>query len=781
MNETKLYTRNITLRGLVQGVGYRPFVRREAISRGIRGEVRNIGGGVTVRAFGVMEALDSFVECLLSSPPSGTVYLHTEIGDPVEVSADLCPDTFIIAESKTSDLLAIVAPDLAPCEACRREMRDPANRRYRYPFQSCAVCGPRYSIQTALPYDRIGTTMQEFPLCAACEREYNAPEDRRSYAQTIACKDCGPRLAFYPANAAHTSITANTAVITVVAGVVDNTASPTVPANATVPPIHGDEAAVEAAIAALRSGEIVAVKNNGGFHLACLAENEEAVRSLRTLKGREEKPFALLFADLDAVKAVAKVSEVEAELLTSPARPIVLLEPNSLHLFSEASGESLQIGAMLPSTPLQLLLAEAGVLVMTSANRSGEPIYTDFAPLAQWLDGKAAILTHDRPIVTPQDDSLLFVEDGKPCFLRRARGYAPLPITIGAAASVPTVAMGGDLKAVFALQKGNEVYLSQHTGDLADLPVCGAWEHLQSHLSNLLNITPEKAVCDLHPGYFSHERAQRSGLPVTYVQHHHAHIASVMAEHNLERVIGFAFDGTGYGEDGTVWGGECLLCEGGNYRRIANLLPLPMPMGDEGAKDALRLSRFHMAGARIIPTSPEEEQICAAVKLGFCVRTSSMGRLFDAVSAILGLCTENTYEGRAAILLENAATRWDGSVPILPLPLEGGVWRSDLLLQAIHKGKIAGIPTGYLAGAFHLAIAEAVKNAALTFALQYDCTAIALSGGCFANRLLLRLCRERLENAGLTVYRNEKVPVGDGGIALGQAFVATRDRTHPNK
>ncbi|MBQ7355635.1 MAG: carbamoyltransferase HypF, partial [Clostridia bacterium] len=249
---------------------------------------------------------------------------------------------------------------------------------------------------------------------------------------------------------------------------------------------------------------------------------------------------------------------------------------------------------------------------------------------------------------------------------------------------------------------------------------------------------------------------------------------------NLERVIGFAFDGTGYGEDGTVWGGECLLCEGGSYRRIAHLLPLPMPMGDEGAKDALRLSRFHRAGAGIIPTSPEEEQICAAVKLGFCIRTSSMGRLFDAVSAILGLCTENTYEGRAAILLENAATRWDGSVPILPLPLEGGVWRSDLLLQAIHKGEIAGIPAGYLAGAFHLAIAEAVKNAALTFALQYDCTAIALSGGCFANRLLLRLCRERLENAGLAVYRNEKVPVGDGGIALGQAFVAAKRHTISN-
>lgn len=741
MNQLNYYTRILTLRGLVQGVGFRPFVRREAIARGITGQVRNIGGGVSVRAFGTKEALDGLVECLLSSPPSGTVYLDWELGEERKVSCEALPATFTIADSRVSDLLPIVAPDIAPCEACVEEMKDPNNRRYRYPFQSCAICGPRYSIQSALPYDRIGTTMKDFPLCAACEREYNTSADRRSYAQTVACKDCGPRLTFHPAD----------------------------PAAA---PVEGDEAAIEAAVSALRMGEIVAIKNNGGFHLACVAENGAAVRALRTLKGREEKPFALLFADLAAIEAVATVSEVEAELLASPARPIVLLEPKSVGLFSEASGESLLIGAMLPSTPLQMLLAEAGVLVMTSANRSGDPIYTELAPLAQWLSGRAAILTHDRPIVTPQDDSLLFVEDGKLCFLRRARGYAPLPISIGAAASAPTIAMGGDLKAVFALQKGREVYLSQYTGDLADLPICETWENLQAHLTKLLNITPERAVCDRHPGYFSRQMAEKSRLPVTYVQHHHAHIASVMAEHGLDRVIGFAFDGTGYGEDGTVWGGECLYCEGGEYRRVAHLLSLPMPAGDEGAMDVLRLSRFHLAGAGAVPFSPEEEQIAAAVKLGLCVRTSSMGRLFDAVSAILGICQENTYEGRAAILLENAATRWEDDVPTLPLPLEGEVWRSDLLLLALHKGVLAGKPAGYLAKCFHLAVAEAVKNAALTFAKAYDCTAIALSGGCFANRLLLRLCRERLESAGLTLYRNEKVPVGDGGIALGQAFIA---------
>ena len=417
MNELKLYTRTLNLRGLVQGVGYRPFVRREAITRGITGDVRNIGGGVRVRAFGTKEALDGLVECLLSSPPSGTVYLDTEIGDPSEVSHPMCPDAFTIAESDAGDLLPIVSPDIAPCAECERELRDPVSRRYRYPFQSCALCGPRYSIQFALPYDRIGTTMSDFPLCDACEREYNAPADRRSYAQTIACKDCGPRLTFHPADPAAV-------------------------------PIHGDDAALEAAISALRSGEIVAVKNNGGFHLACLADDAAAVRALRAIKGREEKPFALLFADLSAVEAVAKVNEPEAELLTSPTRPIVLLEPKGALASLEVLGESLLIGAMLPSTPLQMLLSQAGVLVMTSANRSGEPIHTELSPLADWLCGRAAILTHDRPIVTPQDDSLLFVEDGKPCFLRRARGYAPLPIRIDGLAKTPTLAMGGDLKAV---------------------------------------------------------------------------------------------------------------------------------------------------------------------------------------------------------------------------------------------------------------------------------------------------------------------------------------------
>ncbi len=741
MNQSSIYHCKLTLIGLVQGVGYRPFVRRAAMLYGITGDVCNFGGGVSVNAFGTQEALDSFVECLLSSPPSGTVYLQTDTGERTRIERDLCPLEFIIRESTGGDLLPIVPPDLAPCQECLREMGDSSSRRYRYPFQSCAVCGPRYSLQTALPYDRPATAMKDFSLCPACECEYTAPHDRRSYAQTIACKDCGPRLAFYPRG--------------------DRSA-----------PITGDENAIQWALTALRNGEIVAVKNNGGFHLACLAQDVDAIARLREIKGREEKPFALLFADLGALRPVAEVSEVEAELLTSSARPIVLLSPRERSRYQAASGESLRIGAMLPSTPLQQLLAEVGVLVMTSANPSGEPIYTEYAPLADWLGDRCAILTHDRPIVTPQDDSLLFVENGRPCFLRRSRGYAPLPIRIGKSVAVPTICYGGDLKASFALCKDEYVYLSQYTGDLGDEPIQNTWLDLQDHLSTLLSISPERGVCDLHPGYFSHGVAEESNLPLAFVQHHHAHIASVMAEHGLGRVIGFAFDGTGYGADGTIWGGEVLLCEGGDYRRIAHLMPLPMPMGDDGAIDTLRLSRFFKAGAGIAPKTAEDQLISMAVKAGIGIPTSSMGRLFDGVSAMLGICTENTYEGRAAILLENAATRWEGEPISLPLPLEGEIWRTDLLLIALEQLIAEGAPVGGLALGFHHAIADAMAEAAVEFAREHSCTNIALSGGVFANELLLRLCRARLEGAGLTVYRNEKVPVGDGGIGLGQAFVA---------
>lgn len=738
MNQLSIYHCKLTLIGLVQGVGYRPFVRRAAMLYGITGDVCNFGGGVSVNAFGNKEALDSFVECLLSSPPKGTVYVQTQVSTAAEVSN--APSSFTIRQSEQGRLLAILPPDLAPCEDCLREMNEPNHRRYGYPFQSCAICGPRYSIQTALPYDRPATTMKNFLLCDACEAEYNAPHDRRSYAQTIACKDCGPRLAFYPKGKSA--------------------------------PVTGDDDALASALEALRWGEIVAVKNNGGFHLACLADDADAIARLRWLKGREEKPFALLFGDLDAIRAIATVSDAEADLLASSARPIVLLTPHDPSTYQAASGESIRIGAMLPSTPLQQLLSKAGALVMTSANPSGEPIYTEFAPLADWIGEEVSILTHDRPIVTPQDDSLLYVENDRPCFLRRSRGYAPLPIAMDKGVRVPTICYGGDLKASFALCKDEYVYLSQYTGDLAHEPIQQAWSDLQNHLSGLLSIIPEQAVCDLHPGYFSHKEAEECGLPLRYVQHHHAHIASVMAEHGVRSVIGFAFDGTGYGEDGSIWGGEVFFCEGGNSKRIAHLQALPMPMGDDGAIDTIRLARFFRMGAGITPQNAEEKLIYAAVQAGIGIPTSSMGRLFDAVSAMLGLCAENTYEGRAAILLENAATLWEGAPIDLSLPLEGDTFRSDLLLSDLAEQIHAGAPAGALALGFHHAIAHAVGDAALRFAKEYDCPRIALSGGVFANQLLLRLCRERIESNGLTVYRNEKVPVGDGGIALGQAYIA---------
>ncbi len=739
MIKLTLYRQELLLRGLVQGVGYRPFVRREAMARGIVGNVQNIGGGVRVCAYGTKEALDGFVECLLSSPPAGTRYLRQEIGAAVPTDPADCPRLFtVLASTAVQDPLPVIPPDIAPCAACLAEMADPANRRYRYPFQSCALCGPRYSVIRALPYDRERTAMADFPLCADCMAEYTNPGDRRSFAQTIACKQCGPRLTFLRAGEGE--------------------------------PIRGDNAALEAAMTALRAGQVVAVKNNGGFHLACRADDRHAVALVRAIKGREEKPFALLFADLAAVRRVAQVSRAEADWLTAPQRPIVLLTPKGTPYPSEVSGESRFLGAMLPSTPLQVLLAEAGVLVMTSANRSGEPICTTDEEVQRLVQGRAVILTHNRPIETPQDDSLLFVEAEKPCFLRRARGFAPLPICLPRPVHRPMIAMGGDLKGAFALLQGDQVYLSQHIGDLADGDLADSYRQIQHHLMALTQICPTAAIADAHPGYFSRQEALITGLPVQTVYHHHAHIASVMAEHRLDRVLGVALDGTGYGEDGKIWGGELLLCEGASAIRLGHLHDLPMPMGDAGAKSPALLSAYQLAGAGVI--TPDNEVIDRAIRAGLCLYTSSMGRLFDTVSAILGLCGENSYEGRAPVLLENAAADYWGDPIELTLPWEDGIWRTDLLIGEIYSRKADGAPVGALALGFHIAVAEGICQGVIESARRYRCSAVALSGGCFANRLLLSLCRDRLERAGLQVWRNEAVPVGDGGIALGQAYLA---------
>lgn len=744
----------LTVTGLVQGIGYRPFVRREALSRSICGSVQNSGGGVVIYACGEKKALDSFVRCLRNSPPKGTLYASFELCDAQWMEIE----GFTIIESDRRHLLPIVSPDLAPCAECERELFAPDDRRYRHPFISCANCGPRFSLQSALPYDRVRTSMASFEICADCAAEYHAIDTRRSFAQTIACPSCGPQLVY--------SCDRQT--------------------------LQGNDA-LDACIAHLKSGGIDAIKNIGGFHLACRADDETAVNILRTVKGREEKPFALLFADLDAIRAVAQVNDAETRLLTSPARPIVLLRRKGKgRIARSVCRDSLYIGAMLPSSPLQHLLVRAvGCLVMTSANRSGEPLCSEGIALADWLPSSIGVLDNNRPIMAPQDDSICFVANlsgiSKPLFLRRARGYAPLPIDLPMADDMPTLAAGGDLKAVFALAHRQVAYLSPYIGDLEDLPTADRYLAMLDHMSALLDIKPRKVVCDLHPSYHSAKMAQkwiksnemgeRLSPDIIKVRHHHAHIASVMAEHRLTEVIGFAFDGTGYGSDQTIWGGELLYCKGSSYERLLCLKPLPLLGGDSAAVDCYRTAATFLLASGKVPWDDDSRLWSAALKAGVgSILTSSMGRLFDAAASILGVCHSNAYEGQAATMLEACAVLWqaDSGVPAeLALTAEDDRWRSDTLLIELSEQKDQGVPIGALALGFHLAIADAVADAAMKYSRIFGCNDIALSGGVFANRLLLSACHERLTARGFSVYINEKLPAGDGNIALGQAYIAS--------
>lgn len=748
----------LTVTGMVQGVGYRPFVRREALSRALRGYVQNSGGGVSICACGEREALDSFVRCLHSSPPRGTVYTSFEVNDAEWQSFD----SFFIEKSDRQRLKPMVSPDLAPCADCERALFDRSDRRYRHPFISCASCGPRYSLQTALPYDRERTSMADFALCRKCAEEYHSTDGIRSFAQTIACPECGPRLTYHLENRTLDRFDA-----------------------------------LDACIEHLKAGGIDAVKNIGGFHLACRADDEQAVRALRELKGREEKPFALLFADLDAIRTVAELGAREAELLTSSARPIVLLrKKDDDSIAPSVCGDSLYIGAMLPSSPIgHLLVREVGTLVMTSANRSGEPLASGIDRL-NWLPASVGRLDNDRPIISPQDDSICFVadcgeEEEKALLLRRARGYAPLPIELPTPLEAPTLAMGGDLKSVFALAEGALAYPSPYIGDLEDLATEGRMEQTIDRMKRLLGIEPTVALCDLHPNYHSAKLAEKQfqtnekkgGFPrkLIKVQHHHAHIASVMAEHSLKRTLGFAFDGTGYGEDGTILGGELLYCEGARYERLMHLRPLPLLGGDSGATDCRRTATAFLLASGSAPWDDRSRLLSAALTAGVgAVETSSMGRLFDAVSSILGICHANAYEGQAATMLENCAVRRlesGGDAAMLKLDAEEGIWRSDLLLLDLTNKKGSGVEIGALALGFHYAIADAIAEAAKGYSRIYACTDISLSGGVFANRLLLSACTRRLKALGLSVYLNEKLPAGDGNIALGQLFVAAGRQT----
>ncbi len=751
----------------MQGVGFRPFVHRLATELALVGHVGNDTDGVFVEVEGPADAVEDFERRLRrDAPPLARV-------DAVEASVmDVVGQTgFRIVESRASSAVrTFVAPDAAVCDDCLRELFDPADRRYRYPFITCTNCGPRFTITKRLPYDRPNTTMAGFPLCDACAAQYHDPGDRRFHAQPLACAQCGPRVWFEAPD-----------------GRVDAT----------------DEA-IAAAQRALGGGQIVAVKGLGGYHLACAARSDAAVELLRRRKGRAAKPFAVMAGSLPVAAELGQVDDSEARLLTGPQRPILLLDIRPGGPLSPlVAPENPQIGVMLPYTPLHHLLfsrvpgSEApvpDVLVMTSGNLTDEPIcYEDGDArrrLSRLVDGW---LIHDRPIHVPCDDSVVRIVDGDELPVRRSRGYAPLPVTLPM--RVPSVlAVGGELKNTFCLATGDDAWMSQHIGDMGSVETLAAFERSTEQFRTMYQIEPEYTAADMHPAYQTRRWAEAFGPgSLVLVQHHHAHIAAVMAEHGVpfgERILGFAFDGTGYGPDGAIWGGEVLLAGYDEFDRRAHLRYVPLPGGDSAIRKPYRAALAHLwaagldwseALAPVRAAGPEqlavlERQLQRGVQ---CVATSSMGRLFDAVSSLLDVRHEVSYEAQAAIELETQALAHLDLARTYRFIRIGDQIDPGPVLRAIVADLNHGIPSGPVAAGFHVAVAGLMGELADEIGPPAGVRRVALSGGVFQNVLLSRLARRELERRGFEVLTHRIVPPNDGGLALGQVLVAASQVTRP--
>lgn len=743
-------TLHLTVFGVVQGVGYRPFVAEHACSRGLTGTVKNSGGLVEILVFGEDRAVSDFSRFLRENGPEGAAVLQIR----EEILPDLPFDSFRIIESSAAAANdfgpPVFPPDLPMCETCEKELSDPKNRRYRYPFISCASCGPRYSILKELPYDRENTAMADFPMCDPCAEEYG--KGRRRHAQTISCHDCGPQLLLR------------------------------IPDGES----YEKEEAFRRAAELLKCGSVLALKGVGGYQLACLPTDPEAVRCLRLLKGREKKPFAVMFPSLESVRQVCAVSPQEEKLLTSSARPIVLLSEISRPFCAEVSGESRCLGAFLPCTGLhQMLTEECGPLVMTSANPTSEPIlYRDGDALNWCSPDLAGVLYHTREIVAPQDDSVARVACGSVQILRRSRGYVPLPVRMKDPAPHPVLAMGGDLKSSFCLFSGQNAYVSQYFGDLESSRAFRNYRDGMERMERIFGIDPEVIACDLHPGYLSSCCAREAAKGrLIEIQHHHAHAASVMAEHGLESCIGVVFDGTGFGTDGTVWGGEFLLCCGAEFDRKAHLSRIPLCGGDAAAVNASLLADCYRHALGLQSGGENFPLISAALEQRInTAESSSMGRLFDAVSAMLRIREKNTYEGECAIALENAAQeqkeRGGAAYPLFfrivsegngPLLLD----QLDLILQILRASE-QGASAGSIALGFHEAICDASAEVCRKIRTETGENRVTLSGGVFANLLLLEGCSDRLKSDGFEVFLNSAVPSNDGGLCLGQAWICAR-------
>ena len=792
------------MRGIVQGVGFRPYVYTLAVQLGLGGFVGNDSGGVFVEIEGPPAVVDRFQVELQDDPPPLAVIEHVE----VQELAPQGEQVFTIVASEADPSAAahtFVPPDQALCADCRRELLDPQDRRYRYPFINCTNCGPRYTIIRSTPYDRPFTTMSGFAMCADCRREYEDPANRRFHAQPIACPVCGPQLTFRWSSHAVPAAAAAPAQTEV------HTASSAQRSYART------RAAIAQAQRALRDGKVLAVKGLGGYHLACNAADEQAVALLRIRKGRGGKPFAVMGAGLAAARRIAFVNAEEEKILTSGAHPIALLRkrPGTALAPNVAPGNG-YLGVMLPYTPLhELLFADLGggvpldVLVMTSGNLSEEPIvWRDEDALSKLDPLVDAFLLHDRPIHVPCDDSVVRIVEGRELPIRRARGYAPMPVRMpelqqaGGAPDLTILAAGADLKAAFCLAQGRHAVLSQHIGDMGSMETYAAFTRAVNHVQDLFHLQPDVVACDAHPGYLStrwaHEYAQ--GRRIVAVQHHHAHIAALLAEQGAatgasdEPVIGFSFDGTGYGTDGAIWGGEVLLAGYASFDRRAHLRYVPLPGGDAAVQRPYRTALAHLwaAGVEWLPelppvaACPPEERLLLQRQLarGFnCVPTSSMGRLCDAVAALAGVCQTATYEAQAAIELEALAvgdtllsTELAGSGYEFGLQESDGVTIVDPapLIRRVVGDVLQGRPPGQIATLFHAALASLIVRLAHDLRGRTGIGRVALSGGVFQNVVLLRTAVHELRRIGFTVYVHHHVPPNDGGIALGQAAIAAR-------
>lgn len=789
---TEKMTVCIRVYGIVQGVGFRPTVSRHAVECGVCGFVCNKGPYVEIMAQGTGDKLALFREKIEKEPPKRAVILKID-ESPVHDATEF--DSFCITESEKEEGEILIPPDIAICDECKKELYDKKDRRYLHPFINCTCCGPRLTILDALPYDRERTSMKAFPMCPECEKEYYDPASRRYDAQPVCCNDCGPSVYLLGRK-------------------------------------ERGSAAITEARRIIRDGGIIAVKGIGGFHLCCDATNVSAVERMRMQKNRPMKPFAVMMRNMEAVRRECELTQEQEQVLTGHQKPIVLLvKKEGTSLCNAVAPDNPKAGVMLPYAPIQMLLFDydddvtiSDALVMTSANTSGAPICRDEKDaVAQLGDLCDAILSHDRKIRMRADDTVVDFYEQREYMIRRSRGYAPLPYVVngGKAGKKQVLAMGGELKNSFCIGKNRLFYMSPYIGDMEDIRTVEALRESVDRFLDMLEVTPEVVACDLHPRYNTTVIAEEYNIPIVRVQHHYAHIVSCMAENDfMDPVIGVSFDGTGYGTDGTVWGGELLLADGCGFERLGHIAPFLQIGGDLSAKEGWRIAVSMIYGMK----GNEKEALSVIRALNLCseaeakvlfrmydrkmnaVISTSAGRLFDAVSAILGIRRTSTFEGEASTALQFAAEAYrkrakageecadlcGGNGKQHEMNADTGMHRNcseyeqlvlptDKLVEVILSEALKGTDTGKLAYFFHSELARMITEACIVIRQQTGKNVCALSGGCFQNLLLLDLSKKELEKNGFDVLIHHLVPPNDGGIALGQAVVAMNTTTFLNE